>query len=71
METSFMYQALGIREQECSRVRYEGEKIILAIRTREDKLYILFIVFCFYVNGTNPSAKIRIISQSAKINGRQ
>ena len=39
METSFMYQALGIREQECSRVRYEGGKIILAIRTREDKLY--------------------------------
>ena len=39
METSFMYQALGIREQECSRVRYEGGKIILTIRTREDKLY--------------------------------
>ena len=39
METSFMYQALGIREQECSRERYEGGKIILAIRTREDKLY--------------------------------
>ena len=39
METSFMYQALGIREQECSRVRYEGGKIILEIGTKEDKLY--------------------------------
>ena len=39
METSFMYQALGIREQDCSRVRYEGGKIVLEIKTREDKLY--------------------------------
>ena len=39
METSFMYHCLGIREQECTRTRYEGGKTILEIRTREDKLY--------------------------------
>ena len=39
METSFMYHAFGIREQECTRTRYEGGKIVLEIRTREDKLY--------------------------------
>ena len=39
METSFMYHALGIREQECTRVRYEGGKIIFEIKTKENKLY--------------------------------
>ena len=39
METSFMYHAFGIREQECTRTRYEGGKIVLEIRTREDELY--------------------------------
>ena len=39
METSFMYHCLGIREQECTRVRYEGGKTIFEIRTREDKFY--------------------------------
>ena len=39
METSFMYHALGIREQECTRTRYEGGRIIFEIRTKEDKLY--------------------------------
>lgn len=34
-----MYQCLGIREQECTRTRYEGGAVILEIRTREDKLY--------------------------------
>ena len=34
-----MYHCLGIREQECTRVRYEGGKTIFEIRTREDKLY--------------------------------
>ena len=34
-----MYHAFGIREQECTRTRYEGGKIVLEIRTREDKLY--------------------------------
>ncbi len=34
-----MYHCLGIRKQECTRIRYEGGKIILEIRTREDKLY--------------------------------
>ena len=34
-----MYHCLGIREQECTRTRYEGGKTILEIRTREDKLY--------------------------------
>ena len=39
MDTSFMYHALGIREQECTRTRYEGGRTIFEIRTREDKLY--------------------------------
>lgn len=39
METSFIYQALGIREQECTCTRYEGREIIFVIRTREGKLY--------------------------------
>ena len=39
METSFMYHCLGIREQECTRTRYEGGKTIFEIKTREDKLY--------------------------------
>jgi len=26
METSFIYHALGIREQECTRTRYEGSQ---------------------------------------------
>ena len=34
-----MYHALGVRDQECTRVRYEGGKIIFDIRTREEKLY--------------------------------
>jgi len=34
-----MYHCLGIREQECTRTRYEGGKTIFEIRTREDKLY--------------------------------
>lgn len=38
MYTSFLYQAFGIREQECSRVRYEDNSIILDIQTRSDKL---------------------------------
>ena len=38
MTTSFLYQALGIREQECTRVRYEDNSIILEIQTRKDKL---------------------------------
>ena len=39
METSFMYHCLGIREQECTRIRYEGGKTIFEIRTKESKLY--------------------------------
>ena len=38
MNTSFLYQAFGIREQECTRVRYEDNSIILEIQTRKDKL---------------------------------
>lgn len=38
MNTSFLYQAFGLREQECSRVRYEDNSIILEIQTRADKL---------------------------------
>ena len=38
METSFMYHPLGIREQECTRTRYEGGRVIFEIRTREEKL---------------------------------
>ena len=38
MTTSFLYQAFGIREQECTRVRYEDNSIILKIQTRKDKL---------------------------------
>jgi len=34
-----MYHCLGIREQECTRVRYEGGKTIFEIRTKESKLY--------------------------------
>ena len=34
-----MYHCLGIREQECTRVRYEGGETIFERRTREDKLY--------------------------------
>ena len=34
-----MYHALGVRDQECTRVRYEGGKTIFEIRTREKKLY--------------------------------
>ena len=38
MDTSFMYHALGLRDQECSRTRYEGSMIKLEIKTREEKL---------------------------------
>ena len=34
-----MYHCLGIREQECTRIRYEGGKTIFEIRTKESKLY--------------------------------
>lgn len=34
-----MYHCLGIRGQVCTRTRYEGETVILEIRTRDDKLY--------------------------------
>ena len=38
MNTSFLHHAFGVREQECSRVRYEDKSIILEIQTRLDKL---------------------------------
>lgn len=38
MNISFLYHALGVREQECSRVRYEDNSIIIEIKTRSDKL---------------------------------
>ncbi len=38
MNTSFLYHAFGVREQECSRVRYEDNSIILNLQTRSDKL---------------------------------
>ena len=38
MNTSFLYHAFGVREQECTRVRYEDNSIILNIQTRADKL---------------------------------
>lgn len=38
MNTSFLYHSLGVREQECSRIRYEDNSIILDIQTRMDKL---------------------------------
>ena len=38
MNTSFLYQAFGVLEQECTRVRYEDKSIILEIQTRKDKL---------------------------------
>lgn len=39
MEASFIYHARGIREQECTRTRYEGGRIIVKIKTKENKLY--------------------------------
>lgn len=38
MHTSFLYHAFGVREQECSRVRYEDKCIVLKLQTRKDKL---------------------------------
>lgn len=38
MNTSFLYHALGIREQECSHVRYKDNSIIIEMQTRSDKL---------------------------------
>lgn len=38
MNASFLYHALGVREQECTRVRYEDNSIIFDIQTRSDKL---------------------------------
>lgn len=38
MNTSFLYHAFGVREQECSRVRYEDNSIVLDLQTRRDKL---------------------------------
>ena len=38
MHTSFMFQALGLRDQECTRTRYEDNMIKFEIKTREDKL---------------------------------
>ena len=38
MNTSFLHHAFGVREQECSRVRYEDKSIILEIKTRSEKL---------------------------------
>ncbi len=38
MNTSFLYHALGVREQTCSCVHYEDNSIIIEIQTRSDKL---------------------------------
>lgn len=38
MNTSFLYHAFGVREQECTRICYENSSIILNIQTRSDKL---------------------------------
>ena len=38
MNTSFLYHAFGVREQECSCVRYEDNSLIVEIQTRLDKL---------------------------------
>jgi transposase len=38
MHTSFLYHAFGVREQECSSVRYEDNSIVLKVQTRKEKL---------------------------------
>lgn len=38
MDTSFLYHAFGVREQECSRVRYEDKSIIFEVQTRSENL---------------------------------
>jgi hypothetical protein len=38
MNTSFLYHAFGIREQECSQVRYEDKQIVLNLQTKTSKL---------------------------------
>ncbi|WP_321519954.1 ISL3 family transposase [uncultured Bacteroides sp.] len=38
MNTSFLYHAFGVCEQECSRVRYEDKSIIFEVQTRSEKL---------------------------------
>lgn len=39
METGFMYHARGIREQVYASTSYEGGRIILKIKTKENRLY--------------------------------
>ena len=38
MNTSFLYHAFGIKEQECSKVRYEDKQIVLNLQTKASKL---------------------------------
>ena len=38
MKTSLLYHSLGVREQECTRIRYEDRSITLELQTRNDKL---------------------------------
>lgn len=38
MNTSFLYYVLGVREQECSYVRYEDNSIILELQACRGKL---------------------------------
>lgn len=39
MQTSFLYQMMGLREQECTRTEYAQGGAILHIRTRKDKIH--------------------------------
>lgn len=38
MNTSFLYQAFGIREQECHRCQYKDNSIVVKVQTRKEKL---------------------------------
>ena len=38
MNTGFLYHAFGVREQECSKVRYEDNQIVLNVQTKVAKL---------------------------------
>jgi len=43
MHTSFLYHAFGVREQACSRVRYEDKRIVLNLQTRSENYVARYV----------------------------
>ena len=66
MHTSFLYHAFGVREQECSSVRYEDKSIVLKLQTRKDKLCCSVCKSKEYIRSGTQIRRIRSVPIGSK-----